>query len=158
MRRLVVKRRRQSNGEDRGQSDDVGGQRPLHLLPCRIRPDRVAAVGGDQTLTGPVDRYFCPYEKDATTTIGDTTAVWRASLRGKPLTGVKLDMPDGYVGVLCSCDGNRMDRGDPSDLVADRVTERLTYWNWDRVPSREDPLLAAYDWVRVSEAIMVDDD
>lgn len=156
MRRLVVKQQQPSDGEERRRNGDVEGKpETMHLLPCKIRPDKVAA--DSQTLTGPVDRYFRPYAKDATTTVGDT-ALWHASLRGKPLTGVTLAMPDDYVGVLCSGTGDQVDQTDSSDLIADEVTEQLMYWNWDRVPSREDPLLAALDWVRVSEAIMINDD
>jgi len=160
-RRLVF--RRQIDGEARPPNGDVGRQRPmLHLLPCKIRPDKVAV--DNRTQTAPVDRYFCPYAKNVTTTTSATVpatsdiALWHASFRGKPLTGVQLGMPDNYVGVLCNGTGDRVEPDDSSDLMADEVTEQLMYWNWDRIPTREDPLLAAFDWVRVSEAMMLNDD
>lgn len=88
--------------------------------------------------------------------------MWHASLRGKPLTGVKLSMPDGYVGVLCVSeedDGSRNTVNDSTTAaVTGEITEQLMYWNWDRIPTREDPLLSALDWVRVSEAIMTNND
>lgn len=146
----------------------------LHLLPCKIhRPTTVKDVGDrGQTFTAPVDRYFNPYTKGlpaagANTVpgsggVGPTAGktLWHASLRGKPLTGVQLDMPDGYVGVLChgvsKNGGGETNPGDPAaDLVADGdVNGRFMYWNWDRVPTRNDPLLAALDWLLVSDAIM----
>lgn len=91
----------------------------------------------------------------------DTTDLWHATFRGKPLTGVRLGMPNGYVGVLCN--GNNSEGDQNQDYVSDvnltaecGVTQNMMYWNWDRVPTREDPLLAAFDWVRVSEAMMAD--
>lgn len=43
---------------------------------------------------------------------------------------------------------------DPDDCV----TNNFMYWNWDRIPTREDPMLSALDWIRVSEALMTDDE
>lgn len=43
---------------------------------------------------------------------------------------------------------------DPDDYV----TNNFMYWNWDRIPTREDPMLFALDWIRVSEALMTDDE
>lgn len=147
----------------------------LHLLPCKIhRPITINGVGDRrQTFTAPVDRYFNPYTKgllaagantmpatgsgSVSPTSGET---WHASLRGKPLTGVQLDMPDGYVGLLCHSVsqnvGGKTGLGDPAvDLVADGdVTRQFMYWNWDLVPTRNDPLLAALDWLLVSDAMM----
>ncbi|XP_060846904.1 ribonuclease H2 subunit C [Rhopalosiphum padi] len=132
-------------------------QQAIHLLPCKIhtrKPD-----DDRQTTTAPVDRYFSPYTKATT---DDEAALWHASLRGKPLTGVKLSMPDGYVGVLCVSeedDGSRNTVNDSTTAaVTGEITEQLMYWNWDRIPTREDPLLSALDWVRVSEAIMTNND
>lgn len=148
----------------------------LHLLPCKIhRPTTIKDVGNRrQTFTAPVDRYFNPYTKglsaasaNAMPTTGSggvsptaDKTLWHASLRGKPLTGVQLDIPDGYVGMLCHSvsqnGGCETDLGNPVvDLVADGdTTEQFMYWNWDRVPTRNDPLLAALDWLLVSDAIM----
>lgn len=149
----------------------------LHLLPCKIHwpPSIKNADGRRQRFTAPVDRYFCPYTKEPSTTganaiaktgsgsvcpAGDKT-LWHASLRGKPLSGVQLSMPDGYVGLLCNSvsrnGGDETNPGDSSvDLVANdgSVTKQLMYWNWDRVPTHDDPLLAALDWLLVSDAIM----
>jgi len=151
--RLVIKRT-----EDIDANAVATDQQAVHLLPCKIHTRKLS--GGRQTLTAPVDRYFCPYTKAGT---NDETALWHSSLRGKPLTGVKLTMPDGYVGVLCvgDADDNCRNVVDDSTSVAKsisgEVTQQVMYWNWDRIPTREDPLLSALDWVRVSEAIMTND-
>lgn len=148
----------------------------LHLLPCKIhRPTTIKDMSGRQhRFTAPVDRYFNPYTKGLSAAGANTVpatssggvspvagkTLWHGSLRGKPLTGVQLDMPDGYVGMLCHTvsqnDGSESDPGDSAmDLVADGdVTKQFMYWNWDRVPTRNDPLLAALDWLLVSDAIM----
>jgi len=159
MRFIINRPEHKSTAED----SDVGAagsdQQAVHLLPCKIhtrKPDDDC-----QTLTAPVDRYFSPYTKVA---VGDESALWHASLRGKPLIGVNLSMPIGYVGVLCvgKDDDGSLNTGDDSiaavESVTGEVTEQLMYWNWDRIPTREDPLLSALDWVQVSEAIMTIND
>jgi len=158
--RLIVKRSNHRRTADNDANDVGTDQQAVHLLPCKIHTRK---PGDDhQTLTAPVDRYFCPYTKAAT---DDEAALWHASLRGKPLTGVKLAVPDGYVGVLCvggEDEGSRNVVDDTTtkatESIAGEVTQQLMYWNWDRVPSREDPLLSAFDWVRVSEAITTNND
>lgn len=87
----------------------------------------------------------------------DNTKLWNATFRGKPLTGIKLEMPNGFVGVMCSVSNNKDNQVSvlDADLTVDSgATQELMFWNWDRVPTREDPLLAAFDWVPLSEAMM----
>lgn len=115
----------------------------VHLVPFST----VSADG--QRLSAPIDVYFRPYRVPAD---GDRGPLWRATFRGKPMTGLKVPMPDGYTGLLChSEDGG-------GDFVADadrgQVVKDVMYWNWDRVPTDDDPLLAALCWTRVSEAMM----
>lgn len=152
----------------------VENQQSIHLLPCKIHPHKPTAAD-NSTITGTVDRYFHPYTKPklsntvlSTNNIADKdvdTTLWHASLRGKPLTGVELGMPNGYVGLLCNRVCSKAENSNSmvlGDLVANDscggVLKQLIYWNWDRMPSREDPLLSAFDWVHVSEAIMTDSD
>lgn len=164
--RLIIKRdySDQSKSSQPTESDAIIAgncqvKQQIHLLPCKIRPR--TSTKKSQTFSAPVDKYFRPY------TIADDVAekndsviggkLWHASLRGKPLTGVQLGMPDGYVGLFCR-KTDETDQEGNADLIADQsnrcVTQQLMYWNWDRVPTREDPLLAALDWVHISEALM----
>lgn len=126
----------------------------MHLLPCKILPH--ALNDDQQTFSAPVTQYFCPYTVPTSDGENDT-AVWHASFRGRPLTGVQLDMPDGYVGILYNRKVNPTDSAATIKLPADdansEVIQQMMYWNWDRVPTREDPFLAAYDWIRISEAM-----
>lgn len=157
--RLVIKRTENKRTEDSDASAVGTDQQAVHLLPCKIHTRK---PGSDrQTSSAPVDRYFCPYTKAET---DDKAALWHSSFRGKPLTGVKLGIPDGYVGVLCVGEegvssGNAVkDSTAVEESVSGEVIQQLMYWNWDRVPTREDPLLSALDWMRVSEAIMSNND
>lgn len=170
--RLIIKQQ-ESDGEQPDpqknglESNAVENHQAMHLLPCMIHPLE-KDVNDDQTLVAPVDRYFHPYTKPETTAAAHSAdgqndnadaAVWHASLRGKPLTGVKLSMPEGYSGLLCKKVKNNDETDHDEDLISDGdVIKQFMYWNWDRIPTREDPLLAAFDWVRVSEAMMADDD
>lgn len=162
---LVIKQRQDNVKPEPLEPSAVENQQAIHLLPCKIHPRKSTA--DNQTLIGPVDQYFHPYVNPPRSTSDQNadTALWYASLRGKPLTGVNLDMPEGYVGLLCNRSSGKTENENSTatgDLVADEscgdVLTQLTYWNWDRVPSREDPLLSAFDWVRVSEAFMTDND
>lgn len=168
--RLIIKR----NDSDRSKpsletepdvinDDNRQVKQQIHLLPCKIRPRK--STKKSQTFTAPVDKYFRPYSK-----VGDITKkndsvngdkLWHASLRGKPLTGVQLGMPEGYVGLFCR-KSDESDQEGNTDLIADQgngsVSHQFMYWNWDRVPTREDPLLAALDWVHISEALMSNSD
>lgn len=145
--------------------DDRQVKQSIHLLPCKIRPRK--STKKNQTFTAPVDKYFCPYSKDVSNDVTDKNdlviggKLWHASLRGKPLTGIQLGMPDGYVGLFCR-KADETDQEGNADLIADQsngcVAQQLMYWNWDRVPTREDPLLAALDWIHVSEALMSNSD
>lgn len=179
--RLIVKR---SQIIDDGQPEHrlqetsnqvANDQQTLHLLPCKIHPLKPKA--NSETLKAPVDRYFRPYTKgaestknpmvDAITDKNDSanSNLWQASLRGKPLKGVKIDLPEGYVGVLCNSSNSKADGNDSvtsMNFIADDkegdFIQQFMYWNWDRVPNREDPLLAALNWIHLSEAIMTNND
>ncbi|XP_025196805.1 uncharacterized protein C12B10.15c [Melanaphis sacchari] len=157
--RLIINRSEHKRVAEDSDVSAVGSdQQAVHLLPCKIHTTK--SDGDRQTLTAPVDRYFNPYKA----AMDDEDALWHASLRGKPLTGVKLSMPDGYVGVLCVGEDSDATHSTVDDSTATvksvtgEVTQELMYWNWDRIPTREDPLLSAFDWVRVSEAIMTNND
>jgi len=145
--RLVVKR---SRGRVSPEPEETS---VAHLLPFSVR----SADG--RPVPAPVDAYFRPYRRPvaAAADDGGPDALWRATFRGKPMTGLKVSTPDGYTGVLCSAE----ERDGGTDLVADadrgQVIKDVVYWNWDKVPTDEDPLLAALRWTRLSEAMMSDD-
>lgn len=167
--RLIVKQKdsdqskpSQQTEPDAINADNRQVKQQIHLLPCKIRPRK--STKKSQTFTAPVDKYFRPYSvagdvaEKPDSVNGDK--LWHASLRGKPLNGVQLGMPEGYVGLFCK-KTDETDQEGNVDLIADQSnskTRQLMYWNWDRVPTREDPLLAALDWVHISEALMSNSD
>ncbi|XP_050528576.1 uncharacterized protein LOC126898518 [Daktulosphaira vitifoliae] len=111
----------------------------LHLLPCKIQCKREANV----------ENYFRPYnaeQKDS-----DDNVILNCSFRGKPLIGKQIDIPCGYKGVFCEITKDSSE--EKESLIAKSSCEQLTYWNWDKQPSKEDSFLSALDWISVSEAL-----
>lgn len=154
---LVIKR--SSSGRVSPKPEDTSSiAHDAHLLPFSVK----SADG--RRVPAPIDMYFRPYRRpvaaEAATDDGGPATLWYATFRGKPMTGLKVPMPDGYTGVLCSA-VERAGGGGGMDLVADadrgQVIKDVMYWNWDKVPTDEDPLLAALRWTRLSEAMMSED-
>lgn len=39
------------------------------------------------------------------------------------------------------------------NLYCTGTFSQFTYWNYDRIPSKNDPLAAALDWIDIAEAV-----
>ncbi|KAL4704800.1 hypothetical protein ACJJTC_003512 [Scirpophaga incertulas] len=76
-----------------------------------------------------------------------------ASFRGHSLDGVKMLLPDGYRGlVVTEVKKPLAEDADRRFQVAGGFKE-ITYWNWDKKPSKNDNLVKAMDWMDIAEAI-----
>lgn len=119
--------------------NDLGEQKQsiLHLMPCKIHGDEVANVSS----------YFEPYIHK---TDGEC---YTSSFRGYPLQGKKIQIPNGYKGITFfehkKPDAENMQR----NLYSTGVFSEFTYWNYDKVPSKNDTLIAALDWIDIAEAL-----
>nr|XP_018912765.1 PREDICTED: uncharacterized protein LOC109041060 [Bemisia tabaci] len=75
------------------------------------------------------------------------------SFRGRPFSGKVINLPDSHCGVVF------LETLKPKSLKAERKFHAIrnfrsfTYWNWDKLPSKNDPLMSALDWLDISEAI-----
>lgn len=76
------------------------------------------------------------------------------SLRGYPLAGAKIQVPEGYTGVVV-----RETRPGLSMEEENRIMKAVcqfnsfTYWNWDRHPSRSDPYQQAMNWTAIADVV-----
>lgn len=124
-----------------------------HLMPCKIehkgstilakeyfwptiRP--LSKDGDEQQGRDPRSEYLrksCDGNK-----VDDPILV--ASFRGRPLQGKRLDLPDGYEGSVV------IDSKKPA-----RKFNSFTYWNWDEIPSANDNIVKALQWIDIAEAI-----
>ncbi|KAJ0184159.1 hypothetical protein K1T71_000582 [Dendrolimus kikuchii] len=113
-------------------------QQKAHYMPCKIESD------------GPIDvkKYFDPYVVK-----NKETDELSGTFRGHPLDGKEMNLPEGYTAIVVT------EAKKPLAEDADRRFQvaggfkDLTYWNWDKKPSRNDSLIKAMDWIDIAEAI-----
>ncbi|XP_014233717.1 ribonuclease H2 subunit C [Trichogramma pretiosum] len=114
----------------------------LHSIPCKIHTDDTANV----------ETYFKPYIQN---TEGDNL---KSSFRGHPLEGKKIPVPKGYMGVtFFEYKKPETDDAERNIYATGRFSE-FTYWNYDKVPTKNDPFISALDWIDIAEALHSNDD
>ncbi|CAL1293607.1 unnamed protein product [Larinioides sclopetarius] len=106
-----------------------------HLVPCKIN------YNGSTN----VSNYFTPFIREQD---GHLTC----SLRGHPLKGQKVKVPDGYVGVVLK-ENKKFASDDKRDLKKVATFKDFTSWNWDIVPSSDDKLMKALQWIDVASVL-----
>ncbi|KAJ8679245.1 hypothetical protein QAD02_015032 [Eretmocerus hayati] len=126
------------------QEDLASAKEPeLHSIPCHIDADGPANV----------EAYFKPYIKKI------DEEYFKATFRGHPLDGKKISIPKGYKGVTFT-EYKKPEAEEERHIYANGTFQELTYWNYDKLPSKNDPFIAAFDWIDIAEALhsTVDDD
>ncbi|KAK7593037.1 hypothetical protein V9T40_007789 [Parthenolecanium corni] len=106
----------------------------LHYMPCQI------AYNGKAKTSA----YF--------EEIIGSDGTKNASFRGRPLHGQEINIPKGYCGYVLK----KPDVSFPSQPKAYQVQQsfkKFNFWNLDRIPSKNDNLLSAFDWLDVSEVL-----
>lgn len=75
------------------------------------------------------------------------------SFRGYPLQGKEVTVPAGYKGMILienkKLDGENKNR----NLYCTKTFSKFRYWNYDRIPSKNDAIIAALDWIDVAETV-----
>ncbi|XP_053684804.1 uncharacterized protein LOC128734566 [Sabethes cyaneus] len=112
-------------------------QHKVQYIPATIRGDGPAKV----------KQYFDSYTEQ----LEDKTFV--NALRGYPLRGKQFDLPDGYSGVILQETQKPLSSDDDRKFTFGGAFKQFTYWNYDKTPSRNDPLVKALDWIKVSEVL-----
>ncbi|XP_035903631.1 ribonuclease H2 subunit C [Anopheles stephensi] len=109
-----------------------------------------ASIGGDGPAN--LEQFFTPY----TETQPDGTL--RNALRGYPLQGKVTTLSEGYTGVMFQETKKPLSADDDRTLTFAGAFRDFTYWNYDRNPSRNDPLAKALTWLQLSEVLHDDAD
>ncbi|KAL4340180.1 hypothetical protein GQ457_08G025120 [Hibiscus cannabinus] len=123
---------------------NLSGQ--IHHLPCCIK------------FNGPcsVSQYFKPKLKGMEI---DGLAVEEAHFRGRKLQGTTISLPNGFSGYVLAkkisgkrkaCDASE---GNSDNWETKAKFDKLTYWNHDSPPSKDDPFLRSFHWFAVAEAL-----
>ncbi|XP_033191794.1 ribonuclease H2 subunit C [Bombus vancouverensis nearcticus] len=112
-------------------------QSVLHLMPCKIYGDESANVS----------TYFTPYIREV------DDKVYNSSFRGYPLQGKKITLPSGYKGITFVEHKKPEVEHVERNLYFTGAFSHFTYWNYDKLPSKNDSLAAVMDWIDIAEAL-----
>ncbi|KAJ8876069.1 hypothetical protein PR048_023977 [Dryococelus australis] len=66
-----------------------------------------------------------------------------------------MTLPKGYRGIVLKEALKREVEGVDRNIYVIYEFDSVTFWNWDRTPSRNDAFIAAFDWLDVSEAVSI---
>ncbi|KAK3925149.1 Ribonuclease H2 subunit C [Frankliniella fusca] len=109
----------------------------IHYMPCEIKADGPANVS----------RYFKPIDNEK------DPKFKKASFRGRPLHGEEISLPAGYRGLVVQEAKQPLVENVERTMHVSNMFDRLTYWNWDKIPSANDPFISALSWIDISEAL-----
>lgn len=125
-----------------------------HLMPCRIEHKestikakeyfwptiRQLEVGGDD------DQGRSKETHDSKEQNSSDDPILAASFRGRPLHGRRVKFPIGFQGHVVGKDPR-------STTVPTKQFREFTYWNWDSLPDKDDEVIKALQWIKISKAI-----
>merc|ERR1711860_101963 len=77
----------------------------------------------------------------------------KASFRGRPLDGCKVDLPAGYTGFVISERRQRSTEEEERNLEIKQKFSHMNLWNLDKKPTLDDSTQKAFQWIDVSNAI-----
>ncbi|XP_058833719.1 uncharacterized protein LOC131691392 [Topomyia yanbarensis] len=109
----------------------------LHYIPATIRGDGPAKV----------NQYFDTY----TEKLEDKTFV--NGLRGFPLRGKQMELPTGYCGVIFQETQKPLSTEENRNFTFAGAFKQFTYWNYDKIPSKNDPLVKALSWMELAQVL-----
>lgn len=71
------------------------------------------------------------------------------------MIGKKIDIPSGYAGVLLhESIKPSTDKEERKFYIVNNFNS-VTFWNWGKIPSRNDPFIKALEWIDIAEAVSV---
>ncbi|XP_030388452.1 uncharacterized protein LOC115634711 [Scaptodrosophila lebanonensis] len=119
----------------------------LHYLPAKIDGDAHANV----------DTYFNNYTRSEHPFEGRVST---NALRGYPLLGEQIGVPDGFKAAVLQETRQSMRGLTARQLRLTGTFDKLMFWNYDRLPSNSDCYRQAMKMIKVSDALTVpvDDD
>eukprot|EP00117_Sycon_ciliatum_P024578 scpid67370/ scgid20597/ Ribonuclease H2 subunit C; Ribonuclease HI subunit C len=112
----------------------------LHYLPCSI----------DSNGEAPVKQYL---ESTIRSRNGVQGSYEAATFRGRPLAGQEVQVPSGYGGVVLHEEKKPVTDVEERQFTATHHFSEFHYWNLETVPSGNDKLVQAIQWVDVAGAI-----
>lgn len=80
-------------------------------------------------------------------------SVLHNSFRGYPLQGKIYNIPEVYEGLILHESNKTLSEDTDRNLHLKGAFNKITYWNWDKVPSKNDAFDQALDWIDIAEAV-----
>lgn len=93
-----------------------------------------------------VGRYFDPYSRMDQGYLSN-------ALRGYPLQGEVLKVPESYRGLVLQETRKPLDEEADRTLRIKGTFEELTYWNYDKIPSLSDGYKQALQLLNLAEVV-----
>ncbi|XP_022231816.2 ribonuclease H2 subunit C [Drosophila obscura] len=112
----------------------------LHYLPAKVNGDGEANV----------ETYFSNYTREAPEY---GSGILTNALRGYPLVGDRIQVPEGYKGLVLQETEKPLNESADRQLRLTGVFDEFTYWNYDKVPSNGDPYRQALLMADVAQAL-----
>uniref|UniRef100_A0A1Q3F0L3 Putative ribonucle n=1 Tax=Culex tarsalis TaxID=7177 RepID=A0A1Q3F0L3_CULTA len=109
----------------------------IHYIPATIRGDGPANV----------EQYFDSYTDESE----DKTLT--NALRGFPLRGKQFNLPAGHTTVMFQEAKKPLSAEEDRNFSFAGAFKQFTYWNYDKIPTKNDPLEKALDWAELSRAL-----
>lgn len=141
---------------------DVSLQEPakIHYIPATIRGDGPAKV----------EQYFDPYTEeleDKSTFVLNCNSYPTPflkililfvvalvnALRGFPLRGKHFTLPAGFNGVIFQETKKPLSADEDRNFSFAGAFKEFTYWNYDKIPSKNDAFEKALDWMELSQVL-----
>ncbi|XP_045469894.1 ribonuclease H2 subunit C [Harmonia axyridis] len=107
----------------------------IHSIPLKIHADCDAEVS----------KYFLQKKSEA--------GLKYASFRGYPLIGKELSLPQGYKGLVLHETVKPSTETEERKFYVLHTFDDFTYWNWGKIPSQNDTLVQAMEWIDIAEAL-----
>jgi hypothetical protein len=80
---------------------------------------------------------------------------FRGSFRGIPLRGTSVNLPAGYIGVVLHESIAPLYENEERKFHVVNKFKSLNYWNWDKIPSQNDKIVQALEWIEIAEAVSI---
>ena len=69
------------------------------------------------------------------------------------MEGKKISVPKGYTGVTFFEYKKPDTEGAERNIYATGKFSEFTYWNYDKIPTKNDAFISALDWIEIAEAV-----
>lgn len=76
-----------------------------------------------------------------------------SSFRGYPLHGKEVSVPEGYKGLTFFEYKKPHNDDEERNIYSTGKFDKFTYWNYDKIPSANDSLISALNWIDIAEAV-----